>query len=700
MNHTHHDFLAHHAPWGAYSSFILGNVGRGGGFALSDVHSPEQSVYLGFRRGSQQALVMPFLGKTGANADDFSSGAVARGNLERGIRIVESHEFTRDYRWASDAWTLDGLRFCIHSPFGLVPPLEHLDDRSRRLATCPCVVATIEFDNRASSEPVRVLFALNGVTRPLETDSSGRLLGAAHRRAWGLATRSQPNVQEIQAFDVLGQAFAGHATFPPHTLRHRLGGAGGILLSVPPGEIGRAVIALGTYQAGTVTSGQEACFAYTDDFPSLESALEFALDHSDAYLSMSLQRDAELLASGLDANQQFLIAHATHGYLANTELLRLNDSRKLLWVVNEGEYRMMNTLDLSVDHLHWESRYHPWTIANVLEHFLESYSFQDTLQDGRPGGLSFPHDMGVSNAFSPPGESAYELSGLNGCFSHMTIEQLLNWTLCATTYGLRHDTPWLERHREALLHCCDSIVARDADGDGVIDTDSARCGSGIELTTYDNVDEALGRSRSSTYLASKTWGALELLACALERIGVDGSRLRERAGRIVETITRVAAARSDGALPSHLDAGADDALVLAIPAIEGLSYPLALNLPIPDALRAVMRRHLETALRGGCLTPRGGWRLSGGSENTWMSKVFLNQFVASHLGVTVEPRSHAEHARWQQIGSSQTGVTDQVHIADGAPLGSKLYPRLVTSILWLEGNQAHMTAPPRTTARS
>ncbi|NJK43964.1 MAG: hypothetical protein HC933_06460 [Pleurocapsa sp. SU_196_0] len=173
MNHTHHDFLAHHAPWGAYSSFILGHVGRGGGFALSDVHSPEQSVYLGFRRGSQQALVLPFLGSTGVSADDFSSGAVARGNLERGIRIVESHEFTRDYRWASDTWTLDGLRFSIHSPFGSVPTLEHLDDLPRRLATCPCVVATIEFDNRTSSEPVRVLFALDGVTRPSRLTRAG-----------------------------------------------------------------------------------------------------------------------------------------------------------------------------------------------------------------------------------------------------------------------------------------------------------------------------------------------------------------------------------------------------------------------------------------------------------------------------------------------------------------------------------------------
>jgi xylan 1,4-beta-xylosidase len=513
------------------------------------------------------------------------------------------------------------------------------------------------------------------------------LFGAANRRSWGIAARAQKNLQEIQAFDVLGQAFAGHMTFPPQTLRHRLGGAGGILLEVAPGEIGRVVLALGSHQAGVVTSGQEARFAYTDDFLNLESALEFALDHSKYYLELARERDAELLASGLDANQQFLLAHGTHSYLANTELLRRESDSRLIWIVNEGEYRMMNTLDLTVDHLHWDSRYHPWTTANILDHFLEHYSFHDTLQDGRAGGLSFPHDMGVSNAFSPFGESSYELPGLDGCFSHMTIEQLLNWTLSATTYGLRHDANWLERHRQALLDCRDSIIARDANHDGVIDTDSARVAHGIELTTYDNVDEALGRSRSSTYLAGKTWAALELLAHALERIGLDGSSARDHAARTVDTLNALAAKREDGALPPHLDSHEVNP-VMSIPAIEGLAYVLALNLPVPTSLQRTMKHHLKAVLRNGCLTARGGWRLSSGSENTWMSKIFLNQYVAEHLGVKPEARSHAEHVRWQLVGSKHTGATDQVHIDDGAALGSKLYPRLATSILWLEGKTA------------
>jgi hypothetical protein len=41
-------FYAHHSPWGAYASFCLGFYGRGGGFALSDVHPPDWNVYIGY----------------------------------------------------------------------------------------------------------------------------------------------------------------------------------------------------------------------------------------------------------------------------------------------------------------------------------------------------------------------------------------------------------------------------------------------------------------------------------------------------------------------------------------------------------------------------------------------------------------------------------------------------------------------------
>ena len=50
----------------------------------------------------------------------------------------------------------------------------------------------------------------------------------------------------------------------------------------------------------------------------------------------------------------------------------------------------------------------------------------------------------------------------------------------------------------------------------------------------------------------------------------------------------------------------------------------------------------------------------------------------------VETEWDRVHAEWQQVGCSVDGATDQVNSDDGSPRGSRLYPRLVTSILWME----------------
>ncbi len=51
-----------------------------------------------------------------------------------------------------------------------------------------------------------------------------------------------------------------------------------------------------------------------------------------------------------------------------------------VWVVNEGEYRMMNTLDLTVDQLFFEVARNPWTVANELDWFAKRYSFRDQIR--------------------------------------------------------------------------------------------------------------------------------------------------------------------------------------------------------------------------------------------------------------------------------------------------------------------------------
>ncbi|MNP56810.1 Beta-xylosidase precursor [compost metagenome] len=98
--------------------------------------------------------------------------------------------------------------------------------------------------------------------------------------------------------------------------------------------------------------------------------------------------------------------------------------------------------------------------------------------------------------------------------------------------------------------------------------------------------------------------------------------------------------------------------------------------------------HLTTVLtEGGCLFPDGGWKLSSTSNNSWLSKIYLCQFIARRIlgreWGEQGARADAAHAKW--LTHEELSVwswSDQ--IIAGEIAGSKYYPRGVTSILWLE----------------
>jgi hypothetical protein len=119
---------------------------------------------------------------------------------------------------------------------------------------------------------------------------------------------------------------------------------------------------------------------------------------------------------------------------------------------------------------------------------------------------------------------------------------------------------------------------------------------------------------------------------------------------------------------------------------------------------AVLKLHLHTVLSPGvCLDAKsGGWKLSSTSNNTWMSKIFLNQFVTQRiLGMRypLEESWDGIHAGWMRGGCADFAATDQVDSATGRDLGSRLYPRLVTAVLWLdEAESAHTGWSDRPTA--
>lgn len=101
-----------------------------------------------------------------------------------------------------------------------------------------------------------------------------------------------------------------------------------------------------------------------------------------------------------------------------------------------------------------------------------------------------------------------------------------------------------------------------------------------------------------------------------------------------------------------------------------------------------LKKHLQTVLTDGvCLFEDGGWKISSTSNNSWLSKVYLCQFIARQiLGWEWDEKgakADAAHVAWLTHPTlSIWSWSDQ--IISGEITGSKYYPRGVTSILWLE----------------
>ena len=329
------------------------------------------------------------------------------------------------------------------------------------------------------------------------------------------------------------------------------------------------------------------------------------------------------------------------------------------WIVNEGEYCMMNTLDLAVDQMFWELKWNPWVVRNLLDQFTRHYSYHDQVklpaQEGNaaqavaPGGISFCHDQGAHNQFSPFGQSSYELTDLTGCFSYMTQEELCNWVLLATSYvATTGDTQWAQQNAGTIRECMTSMMARrEKEGDML-------CCKFIQMRNRTgspaDAGHHLGQARSNTYMAVKCWAAY--LGLGLIGYAAGDSDTAHLAGNEIEKLEWALAAivRERKMLPAvyEKDSSALDSRIL--PAVEGLIYAMFWNncphiiegerrkrlvsLDEVTPLEGALRQHLVTLLSDAARRnafPEGGVRLSSTSDNSWLSKIAIVQHVARDL---------------------------------------------------------------------
>jgi hypothetical protein len=506
---------------------------------------------------------------------------------------------------------------------------------------------------------------------------------------------------------------------------------------VPAGKKYGLTIALGSYLEGAQTNGLDGKYLYARYYKGLGDVLKTALDGADEMAARAEAQDAKLDAAKLSDDQRFIIAHATHSYYGSTQLLEVEGQP--LWVVNEGEYCMMNTLDLAVDHVFWELEHNPWLVRNLLDTFARRYSYTDEVKgykteiamaaplgqpdpsqappapdeaqltrpyDTKPGGLSFCHDMGAHNNFSPKGRSSYELANLTGCFSYMTQEQLCNWILVAGCYVAKtRDVEWLKRNRGVVEQCLESMINRGGDV-GFAQYDSTRTAGGQEITTYDSLDHSLAQTRNNVYIAVKSWACYRALVLLFRELGAaaDEKRATELAVKVAGVVSDQAV---DGVLPAIFEKSNPGYASRILPAVEGCAYPLyfvktgfaggtleqvfgsAEEKRMYEALKEHTRKLLLDAERRN-LFADGGIKLSSTSNNSWMSKISIFMHVTRrvfHLDedpkvVEVFRKADAAHVKWQTEGSSYWACCDQIVLGEGK--ASRYYPRIITSALWME----------------
>ena len=750
----HLSFNAQHSPMGAFMSFTCGNFGTRGGIGLQIGQPGDQEVFIGFKEGDRYSdatlKCLPFYtAAVNRSADAFlvEQAGPSEQNVKPDAVPFKDDEFSRSYGWATDQWVAEGLSFTVYSPFGAIPDPDVESEQRMREGLLPAVIARLDLDNTSGKTTRTAMFALNHArpgSRILEDDlGKGRLAFAFRREAGGAAelfdfTSSEKGVKIDAAPFIFMRWSASDGVRERHNPVHLLGSCPGFGFEVPAGKKYGLTIALGSYLEGVQTNGLDGRYLYTRYFKGLADVLKTALDNAGSIVASAQALDSKLDTAAISDDQRFLISHATHSYYGSTQLLEVEGQP--LWVVNEGEYCMMNTLDLAVDHVFWELEHNPWLVRNLLDTFVRRYSYTDevkvyksdfapsvdTLQmdpsqtppppdeaqlnrpyDTKPGGLSFCHDMGAHNNFSPQGRSSYELANLTGCFSYMTVEQLCNWVLTAGCYVAKtRDFAWLKSNKTVVDACLASMINRSGDV-GFAQFDSTRCAGGQEITTYDSLDHSLAQTRNNIYIAVKSWATYVSLGLMFRELDDAASQAQCRGTRRQGCSGRMRPGRGRSACrlsSKNLTPATPRAFCRRSKAacIRSTSSRLDLHAALwsrstgrePEKqMFEVLKEHTRNLL----LDPKrrnlfadGGIKLSSTSNNSWMSKIAIFMHVTRkvfHLDADpkiaeVFSQADAAHVKWQTEGSSYWACCDQIVSGEGK--ASRYYPRIITSALWID----------------
>jgi len=703
-------FMTHHAPVGAWSSLTFGLPGRGVGIDHQTGSVNLAAEFLvALSRGPGRVQSLPFCSsyrELDLETKQMEESRAADGDADGAPwEIIRPEAITRRLTPCTDAYAAGDMTLTVYTPHPPLPDVDRgADEEAVKYACCPGILIELAVDNTKSKAPaygfIGFSYLLRASIRPLDWSTDGSLCGVACSNVWALAARSEEGtVCTVRDGNVAPHVEAGEGII------RNAGREGGILLTAAPGAKATLTAAFGFYHHGKATQGIDARYYYQKYFAAVEDVCGFVLEHADRIRADAKAFDREAEERCPDEAKRQVFAQAVKSYYASSEFLEAGG--RPYYNVSEGQFFWRNTMDLAADHLAWELAHNSWVVRNITDLYIDRYTYRDEVRFGDrpgetfPGGLCFTHDMGSYTTYSPPGEGGYERSGVKGCYSFMTTEELLNGVYCVAAYALSTcDLDWADKRREIARELLESMEHRDHhDPDvrnGLLEAESMKCGAdGCEITSYDCLDHSLLSARGNIYIAVKTWCAALMLATFFDLVKEKdaAARARRMAAKTAATLAGLFDAKGEYFPGNVLDRSTSK----VIAAIEPLAVPLFCGLRTEldsfEELKGLLRRHVAT-----CMTPgnsldseTGALRLSSASTNTWPSKSSLCIFVMEEFfGIDVAeqyPSVLRELRRWVQVGSADVTISDQILSDKGRARGAFYYPRIVTSSLWIDGGK-------------
>lgn len=704
--------MTHHAPVGAWSSFTFGLPGQGVSINHESATVENTADFLvALSHGPGKVRALPFIGggwEPDAELQQVNEGQNQPKSLSTNIKdrwsLINPAQLTRRFTACVDQYRAAELTLRVFTPHPPLPDPDHASPESLQFACCPGILMELTIDNSGHDQTAFGLLGLSyharGRIRPLDWSTTDCLSGIALSGSWAMAAKTVAG----KVYTVRDNSIAANIETGEKTV-HNGGQEGGILLVIPPGKVETLQVAFGFYHEGTATQVIDSRYYFCRYFSRVEDVCAYLLDHAGVIRQHCRQFDAMSRLAAPDPDKYRLFCQSVRAYYANSQLTEAGGHA--YYNICEGQYLWRNTMDLAADHLPFEIWRHPWVVRNMIDLYIERYSYHDRIRfadrpgEVFPGGLSFTHDMGSYTSFTPRGISGYEKSDAAN-YQFMTTEELLNGIYCLTAYALAGDDPeWPRRQKTIALELLESMANRDhylpEKRNGVLKGESRQCGArGREITTYDALDHSLLDAVGNLYLTVKGLCSSLLLQEFLVKIAEpEGAR---RAGAMADQTGKALEAFFDPG-QNYLKANlyhenADGRGSRIITVIEPLAVPLFLGLK--DRLTSygrvmeLLRKHVLSCLEPGeCLdAATGGLRLSSTSTNTWVSKSILCEFVLQELfGIDVQrdyPSILRELTHWATISAATTTISDQIQSDTRTVVGASYYPRAITASLWVK----------------